>query len=117
MFCEGGFMRSCWRFAILLGTLLVPVFGQDSNQDWRFADPKASLVGGIRLGAVLQSPILNAAIAQASAKDPSAAAMVGMVRTMLGNVAEVRFSVRDNGTKDPEVVALITGKLDDGAAG
>ncbi|MGH9593144.1 MAG: hypothetical protein ACRD5L_08635 [Bryobacteraceae bacterium] len=92
-------------------------FAQTAGQDWRFAQPGATLVGGVRLEALLQSPILNTVIEQATAKDPSMTAMVGMVRGALSGVSDVRFSVLDTGAgKDPEVLTLVTGRMDDAAA-
>ena len=91
---------------------------QVQTQDWRFAHPGATLVGSFRVKAVLDSPLVNNLIAQATAKDPSAGAMVGMMRKALGGVSEVRFSVRDMGKgKNPDVLALVTGVLDDASAG
>jgi hypothetical protein len=95
----------------------VPVT-QAQSQDWRFAHPGATLIGGFRVKAVLDSPLVNNLIAQATAKDPSTGPIVGMVRTALGGVVEVRFSVRDMGKgKNPDVLALVSGVLDEAAAG
>jgi hypothetical protein len=66
---------------------------------------------------MLDSPLVNNLIAQATAGDPASGAMVGMVRASLAGVTEVRFSVRDMGKgKNPDVLALVTGVLDDAAA-
>lgn len=108
-------MRSLALSCLLIGSAFaqVPVT-QAQSQDWRFAHPGATLVGGFRIKAVLDSPLVNTLIAQAAAKDPSSNAIVGMARTMLGGVSEVRFSIRDMGKgKDPDVLALITGQLDE----
>ena len=87
---------------------------QAQTQDWRFAHPGATLVGGFRIKAVLDSPLVNSLVAQATAKDPSTSMMVGLVRSAVGGVSEVRFSVRDMGRdKDPDVLALVTGQLDE----
>ena len=44
--------------------------------------------------------------------------MVGMIRSSVGGVTEVRFSVRDMGKgKDPDVLALVTGVVDDAIVG
>ncbi len=103
--------------SFLIGTTLIgsaafaqaPVI-QVQTQDWRFAHPGATLVGGFRVKAVLDSPLVNSLITQATAKDPSAGMMVGMMRSAVGSVTEVRFSVRDMGKgKDPDVLALVTG--------
>ena len=84
------------------------------TQDWRFAHPGATLVGGFRVKAVLDSPLVNQLIAEATAKDPSTGMMVGLIRSAVGGVSEVRFSVRDMGKgKDPDVLALVTGQLDE----
>jgi len=85
-----------------------------SGSDWRFAHPGATLVGGFRLKAVLNSPLMNTLIAEATAKDPSTGMVVGLIRSSVGGVTEVRFSVRDMGKgKDPDVLALVTGQLDE----
>ena len=88
------------------------------TQDWRFAHPGATLVGSFRLKAVLDSPLVNTLIAEATTKDPSTGMMVGLIRSSVGGVSEVRFSVRDMGKgKDPDVLALVTGVVDDAIAG
>lgn len=95
----------------LLGSV---AFAQAPAQDWRFSHPGATLVGSFRIKSVLDSPLVNTLITQATAKDPSTGLMVGMMRTALGGVQEVRFSVLDRGKgKDPDIVALVTGVLDD----
>jgi hypothetical protein len=87
---------------------------QTQTQDWRFAHPGATLVGGFRIKAVLDSPLVNQLISEATTKDPSTGMMVGMIRSAVGGVSEVRFSIRDMGKgKDPDVLALVTGQLDD----
>jgi hypothetical protein len=106
---------------LILGACPLIVFGQTAPRtepiDWRFAQPGATLVGGVRIDALLQSPILNAIIEQATAKDPTMTVMVGMMRGALGGVSEVRFSVLDQGAgKDPQVLTLVTGRLDEAAA-
>jgi hypothetical protein len=91
--------------------------GQAAAQaDWRFAHPDATLVGGIRPAAVLSSPLLATALSEATKQDPSVAMMVGIAQGMLGGITEVRFSLLDNGTKQPDVVALITGSFDESMA-
>ena len=114
-------MRSLRNAALFVCLLAAPAaFSQTAvsqPQDWRFAHPGATLVGSFRVKAMLDSPLVNTLIAQASAKDPSAGAIAGMVRGVLGGVDEIRFSVRDMGKgKNPDVVALITGALDENAA-
>jgi hypothetical protein len=111
-------MRSLRTTALIFCFLTVPtVFAQVPAQDWRFAHPGATLVGGFRVKAMLDSPLVNNLIAQATAGDPASGAMVGMVRASLAGVTEVRFSVRDMGKgKNPDVLALVTGALDDAAA-
>ncbi len=65
-------------------------------------------------GSALDSPLVNTLIAQATAKDPSSGVMVGMMRSTLGGVTEVRFSIRDMGKgKDPDMLALVTGVMDE----
>jgi hypothetical protein len=117
-------MRSLKNIALIVCFLAVPtLFAQapaavQSNPDWRFAHPGATLVGGFRVQATLNSPLVNTLIEQATAKDPSSGAMVGMMRAALGGITEVRFSIRDMGKgQNPDVLALVTGVLDDAAAG
>jgi hypothetical protein len=117
-------MRSLKNVALVVCFLTVPaIFAQTSvsqapTQDWRFAHPGATLVGGFRVKAMLDSPLVNNLIAQATAQDPSTGAVVGIMRTALAGVSEVRFSVRDMGKgKNPDVLALVSGVLDDAAAG
>jgi hypothetical protein len=111
-------MRSLSTITLVSCLTVSAVFAQVPTQDWRFAHPGATLVGGFRVKAVLDSPLVNTLIAEASVKDPSTGAMVGMAKGMLGGVSEVRFSVRDMGKgKNPDVLALVTGALDDAAAG
>jgi hypothetical protein len=113
---EGVFMRAL----ALISSFLIgsAAFAQVPAQDWRFAHPGATLVGGFRIKAVLDSPLVNTLIAQATAKDPSSGVMVGMMRSTLGAVSEVRFSVRDMGKgTNPDVLALVTGVMDDAVLG
>jgi hypothetical protein len=108
-------MRFLRIFTLSLFPLLA--FAQTVDQDWRFAQPGATLVGGLRVAGLLQSSILNQAIEQSTAKDPMMATMVGMMRTALGNVSDIKVSVLDIGAgKDPEVLTLITGHMDEAAA-
>jgi hypothetical protein len=109
-------MRSLRIAALGLCSLLMPGVFAQTAQDWRFAHPGATLVGGVRVTGLLQSPILNSLIEQNTAKDPTSAAMVAAIRTALSGVSEIRFSVEDNGTSQPDVLAMITGHLDDAAA-
>jgi hypothetical protein len=116
-------MRSLRTAVFISCFLAVPaIFAQVSGSqvpasDWRFAHPGATLVGGFRVKAMLDSPLVSNLIALGTADDPSKAAMVGMARTALAGVYEVRFSVRDMGKgKNPDVLALVKGTLDDTAA-
>ena len=114
-------MRSLRTFALISFLTVSAGFAQVSQvpaEDWRFAHPGATLVGGFRVKATLESPLVNALITQATAKNPSAGPMVQMAKAALGGVTEVRFSVRDMGKgKDPDVLALVSGVLNDAAAG
>ena len=108
------------RSLALISSFLIgsAAYAQVPAQDWRFAHTGATLVGGFRIKAVLDSPLVNTLIAQATAKDPSAGMMVGMMQSTLGGVTEVRFSIRDMGKgKDPDVLALVTGVMDDAIVG
>ena len=106
-------MRVLTTLALAVSPLLVSgAFAQE--QDWRFAHPGATLVGGIRVESLLQSPIFNKLIEQSTAKDPAKSAMVGMMRQALSGVTEVRISIRDIGNnKEPDVLTLVTGHIDD----
>lgn len=81
--------------------------------DWRFAHPEATLVGGIYPQALLSSPLVAAAIAEAGQQDPSAAAIIGSIHGVLSGIDEIRFSVLDNGTPQPDILALVSGDLDE----
>ena len=97
---------------ILAAALLFPLFafGQEES---RFAHPDATLVGTIHPAALLNSPLLASAMTSASPNDPSAAAMVAMAKGVLGGIKEIRFSLMDNGTPEPDVVAVIDGQFDE----
>ena len=114
-------MRSLRTFALISFLTVSAAVAQVSQvpaQDWRFAHPGATMVGGFRVKAMLDSPLVNALIAQAAVKNPSAGPMIQMAKGILGGVTEVRFSVRDMGKgKDPDVLALVSGVLNDAAAG
>lgn len=82
-------------------------------QDWRFAHPDATLVGGIRPQVLLSSPLLAAEIADAMRKDPTTSAMIGMAQGFLSEITEVRFSILDDGSPEPDVIALVSGHMDE----
>ena len=105
-------MRASALFAFAALPVLVCA-QQAVPADWSFAHPDATLVGGIRPSAVLNSPLVVGAITGARGNDPSAAAMVGMAGAMLSGITEIRFSMLDNGTPEPDMVALISGRVDD----
>jgi len=105
------------RFSVLLAFAAFPAILCAQQPDWSFAHPDATLVGGIRPSGVLNSALVREAITGAQGKDPSAAAMVAMATGMLGGITEVRFSLLDNGTPEPDVVALILGRVDDAMLG
>lgn len=99
-------MRTLALIALLAGSL----FGQQA--DWRFAHPDATLVGGFRPMALLDSPMVAEVLAQQQ-KDPQVGLVLAMARGLMGGVTEVRFSLQDNGTKDADVVAMIVGRFDE----
>jgi len=105
-------MRISLAFALTAFPILL-VAQERAQPDWRFAHPDATMVGGIRPSTVLDSPLLAAALADATKKDPSTAAMIGMAGGFLSGVTEIRFSLVDNGTPEPDVIALVSGRLDD----
>ena len=45
--------------------------------------------------------------------DPAMTAMIGMAKSTLSGIREIRFSLLDNGTPEPDVVALIEGHFDE----
>jgi len=112
-------MRSLRNIAFIVCLLASPaIFAQGSAvpqaQDWRFAHPGATLVGGFRVKATLDSSLVKTLLQQAMAKDPSNAVIAGMVLQSLDRVSEIRFSLRDMGKgKDPDFLALVTGQLDE----
>jgi len=93
-----------------LGLVSQSLLGQ--AVDWRFAQPQATLVGGVRLSALLQSPLLKIAMDQAAAKNPQAAMGLAVVQNLFHGVTEVRFSIVDNGTPTPDSLMLVSGELD-----
>ena len=97
--------------ACVLGLASQSLMGQ-AVDDWRFAHPQATLVGGMRVSALLQSPLLKMALDQASAKDPQVGMGVAIVQNMFRGVTDVRFSIVDNGTPSPDTLVLVTGTLD-----
>ena len=70
------------RSLALISSLVIgsAAFGQVPAQDWRFAHPGATLVGGFRIKAVLDSPLVNQLISEATTKDPSSGMMVGLMK-------------------------------------
>ena len=64
-------MRSLRTLALISFFTVSVAFAQVSQvpaQDWRFAHPGATMVGGFRVKAMLDSPLVNALIAQATVK-------------------------------------------------
>ena len=80
--------------------------------DWRFAHPQATLVGGVRLGALMESPVLKMALEQATAKEPQAAMVMPMMQSMFKGVTDIRFSFQDIDSKNPDVLVMVSGTLD-----
>lgn len=77
--------------------------------DWRFAHPDSTLVGSVRPGALMDSSLLASAWTVASPNDP----MLAMAKGLASGIKEIRFSLLDNGTPEPEVIALMEGTFDD----
>lgn len=92
--------------------LAAQTLSAQADGDWRFAHPQATLVGGIRVNALLSSPLLKAALDQAGAKDPSVAMGMAIARSLFRNVNEVRFSLQENGSTTPDTLILVRGALD-----
>lgn len=96
-----------------------------SVPDWRFAHPNPTLVGGVRLKSLLESPVVNSMIEESSGKDPNAAMVAAMVKGALGGVTEIRFSLLDTskakggepGKTEMDALVLVSGKLDEALVG
>ncbi len=84
--------------------------------DWRFAHPDATMVGGLRVSALLTSPIVAAMLEDATAANPNAGAMLDILKTALGKVDEVRFSLLDLGNQQMDAVVMVSGEMDEGLA-
>src|SRR6185503_106879 len=92
--CKGASMRYVRVLPVLVLTLGLgsqSVMGQ-TEADWRFSHPQATLVGGVRVGAILQSPLVKKALEQATSKDPQIAMGAAMAQTMLRGITDIRFS-------------------------
>jgi len=70
------------------------------------------LVGGVRVAALLQSPLLKTALDQASAQNPQVGMGLAIAQTLFKGITDVRFSIVDNGTSSPDTLMLVTGTLD-----
>jgi hypothetical protein len=89
-----------------------PAARAQAGPDWRFADPNASMIGGIDVQSVLQSSLVKTALAQVTAK--FGGAVPGMAQTLgtLGGVSQVYFSL--SGHHDSaDVLVLMKGNLSD----
>jgi len=80
--------------------------------DWRFAHPQATLVGGLRVGALLQSPLIKTALDQAGTKNPQVAMGMAIVQNMFRGVTDIQFSLLENGSPNPDSLILVSGNLD-----
>ncbi len=104
------------RISAVLAILVFPAF-LSAQADWRFAHPDATLVGTLRPGAVLNSPLFTAALTGTKGIDPSTAMMATMATSMLNGITGIQFSMLDNGTPEPDMIAMITGRFDDSMLG
>lgn len=109
------------RFSAVFALAICPVFAF-AQADWRFVQPDATLIGSFKVQPLLNSPLLAAAMAEGQKGQPGqneaqVAMAMAMVKGLLGGIEEVRFSVMDNGTPQPDAVALVTGTLDDAMIG
>lgn len=95
------------------------LFAQEaaSVADWRFAHPSPTLVGGVRLEALLESPVVNSLLAESGKSDPNVELVTAMLKTALGGVTEIRFSVLDKGNSEMDAIVMVTGKLDEALVG
>jgi hypothetical protein len=103
--------RVLLTLACALGLTSQNLWGQTAG-DWRFAHPQATLVGGLRASALLQSPLLKTALDQAAVKDPQVGMAMAIAQNMLRGVTEIRFSLMDNGSPTPDVLILVSGTLE-----
>ena len=111
------------RFLSLTALLLAPLTPLAGAQpaDWRFADPGAQLIGGVEVHALLNSPLVKAALDQVAAKMGNAAPMMQMTLGTLSGVSQVYFSVTTRHAnagqqQEPETIMMIRGTLDDAVA-
>jgi len=104
------FTRVLLMVAGALGLASQALLGQ--AVDWRFAHPQATAVGGLRVSTLLQSPLLKTALEQGTTKNPQAAMGIAIVQNLLAGITEVRFSIVDNGTANPDMLLLVSGALD-----
>jgi hypothetical protein len=103
------------RLFALTAVLPVVLAAQTATDaDWSFAHPDATLVGAIKPRAILDSPLLTFVTEDLGMADVNTKLMMGLVRATLGSVNEIRFSLQDNGTKEPDVIALVSGSFDEG---
>lgn len=109
--------------ALFVSCSLILAAQEPAQPDWRFAHPDAILVGAIRPKALIDSPILEEALKQGTSKEASSTqtmAMVNLVKGLLSEIKEVRFSVvqtGEHGKQKLDVVALIDGKFEEGILG
>ncbi|MEO5924409.1 MAG: hypothetical protein ABIR70_11335 [Bryobacteraceae bacterium] len=100
------------RISAVLAVVLFPAF-LSAQADWRFAHPDATLVGTLRPAAVLNSPLFAAALTGTKGTDPSTAMMASMATSVLSGITGIQFSMLDNGTPEPDMIAMISGRFDD----
>lgn len=79
--------------------------------DWRFADPIATMIGGIDLESLAQSKIVRGAVAQLLANVPGSQSALDNFSIASG-VRRALFSLRD-GAAEPSVLVLLSGQLDE----
>jgi hypothetical protein len=85
------------------------------EDDWRFADPAASVIGSVNLEALATSPLVQGVIEQiAQDLAGGAESFRSALHKTLGRsgVRRISFSIKE-ATGEPVVLALLTGKMDE----
>jgi hypothetical protein len=104
-------MRLLVLLALVLPAIAVAQHAPDPA-DWRFAHPASTLAGSVRVKALLESPLLAAALEEATAQDPAVAAMAGMAKNAAAQITEIRFSLMEMGAGQMDALILVSGQFD-----
>ena len=75
--------------------------------DWRFAHPRADLLGGMNVAALVQSPLVRMLLTESAGNGGVSAADVEKALSSASDIEKVSLSVRGK-----DILMLMTGKLD-----